>query len=241
MLLKSFAFFALVFITFLLFASEVDASFVFIDKDGRISVNVLASEDAVSLSVPGDKDITINKINEPGSDLEGKITLKNTEEGVSLNIKDTQQYDVTNIKENLVEIEQRGDEKKVLISLNQGSFELRQDDFSVLTKNSVYIDAKKNKISVETQTGEKYLYIFPYDAVQSVLRAKALKWVYKIPFELTENNNDLSYKMEGYKNYNMFNIFNYKVPITAYVSASTGEVINTTAPAWLYIFDILFG
>ena len=50
----------------------------------------------------------------------------------------------------------------------------------------------------------------------------------------------MSYVIRGEKIFNIFNIYDYGVDITARVSVSTGELVGIDDPEWLKSINFLF-
>jgi hypothetical protein len=123
--------------------------------------------------------------------------------------------------------------------LDNGRFSISQKGVSAVTDYSIKIDPQENKIMVETALGNNFLAVLPFDAVQSALRTKAMTKVSGQPLLLSEEDNNLAYTISGAKEINLFHIYNFKVPVEAKISASTGEVYSTNEPVWLKIISYL--
>jgi hypothetical protein len=215
--------------------SPLASSFVVVDSEGKVIVNVLA-EEASLLSVPEPAGLDVKNLADQSSG-NRLISLAKNGNDISLKVGDEKSFDVTNWKDNLVEVEEKENVKKVVISLKDGHFVISQEGFTALTDFPIQIDPRKNRFIIGTPSGEKYLAILPYDAVQSALRSKAVTTVDPEPLKITEEEKDLSYLVAGKKSLNIFNVYNLTFAVEAKVSASTGEILSTNEPAWLKVLS----
>ena len=150
------------------------ASLLVIDKDGIITWNVLSDAD-VTLDIPRHSYIEVRTLDESEKEAASQVSLKKDENKISLVVSSDQKervLDVTNWDEDLVEVEERPETQKVKIGIKEGIFSITQKGIVALTEFPIIIDSKTAQLSVETPTGNRYLSIFPYDAVEAVLRAK---------------------------------------------------------------------
>lgn len=222
-------------LTFLLLFSrliqEARASFVTIEKDGVVVVNVLASE-TTSLVVPKPSSLAVTSAADEQYP-KNLISLAKDGSEISLKIGKDKTFDVTSWKEDLVLIEERQDAKEISISLKDGFFVISQEGVSAATQYAINVDPEENRLSLDTPTGEKYLAILPYEALESALRARVISKIENKDLQITEENKDLAYTINGEKSFNLLNVYNLVMPIEAKVSASTGEVLSTNEPVWL--------
>ena len=105
---------------------------------------------------------------------------------------------------------------------------------------SVNIDPYENQLSLTTRTGKKYLKVLPFDAAQSILRTRLINNINSEPFKIVEGEKGLSYVINGNKVISVLNVYDIEIPITARVSALTGEVIAIDEPSWLKPLSFLF-
>lgn len=223
-------------ILFLFFTSEALASsLVTVGQGGVVVVNVLAKETS-SLEVATKSDIEIKDVANSGEsgDL---ISLAKSGEEVNLKVGNSKSFNVTDWQENLIEIEERDNAKKVTVSLKDGKFIISQEGFIASTDFPLEIDPVKNHFIVATSSGEKYLAVLPHDAAQTALRAKALSSVNPENLTIIEEGKDVGYALLGEKSVNLFNVYTLTIPVEAKVSASTGEVISTNEPVWLKLLS----
>lgn len=219
------------------FPQEVSASFVEVDGQGKVIVKVLSSEaNSLPVNKPDDLEVKRAAGEESGADL---ISLARDGERISLSVGNEKRFDVTSWEEDLVEVEERDNVKKILISVKDNRFIIRQEEVSAVCDFPIRIDPVKNRFTVETPSGEKYLAVLPYDAAQSALRAKAISSFSNSSMDITEEEKDLSYSVKGEKSLNILNVYRLNLPVTAKISASTGEVLGTDEPVWLKILSFL--
>lgn len=212
------------------------ASLVTISKDGEVIENVLADSDSTVLNVPKTS-FDVKKVAE--GDTNDNVYLTKNEGKISMVLSGGKTLDVTNWKEDLVEVEERGDTKKLNIFLENGLFNIKQGSIVATTEFPITINPKDNRFSLETPSGEKYLAILPDEAVNIALRAKTVTEVYQDKIAISEENKDLCYVVAGKKNINLFNVYNLGVEVTAKISASTGEIVGTDEPVWMKVISLL--
>ena len=80
--------------------------------------------------------------------------------------------------------------------------------------------------------------LLPYDAAQSLLRTKIATNVNAEDMKVVEFEKDITYLVNGEKVVNLFNIYDLKLPVSAHISASTGEVMMVE-PSWLGVVNYL--
>jgi len=234
-----------IFLFFFVFASSAKAdTLLVIGNQGEIIWNVLSSTDSISLKMPEREylDITGIAVGETGEDT--KITLAKEGENINLNIASDEgdkNLDVTNWQDDLIEIEERGETKKLAIRIKDGKFNIEQEGMMVSTDYPINIDPQKNEISVETPSGTRFLSILPIEAAEAILRAKVMTRLTSEQSSLVEGERgELVYEMSGEKVLNLFNLVDYPVEVKTKVSALTGEIVNIDQPTWLKIISFLF-
>ena len=225
---------ALISVGFVFLVPSAQAALVSVDKVGTITVKVLGKE--TTLAVPEPASLEVKSAGDSASTT-NLISLAKEGDKVNLKVDGEETLDVTNWTEDLVEIEERENAKKIIITLVEGKFVITQEGVSATTAYPVSIDPEKNRFMVTTPSGEKYLAILPFEAMESVLRAKAVTKLSDNNFEITEEGKDLSYAVAGEKSLNLFNVYDLNLPIEAKVSASTGEILSTNEPVWLKLLS----
>jgi hypothetical protein len=228
------------------FSSEVEAtSLISINKEGEVIFNVLSSKDEIALGIPKRELLEVREIAAGSSaSFNSRISLTKQEDKLLLKVKTNEgekDLDVTNWEEDIVEIEERGEVKKVIIGLVGDKFKLEQEGVIVLTDYPINIDPTKNELSVLTPSGSRFISVLPIEAVESLLRARAMnRFKVDKKVQLTESERgELIYVIEGERVINVFNLLTYSVPIRAKVSALTGEIIFIEQPLWLKVLGFL--
>ena len=217
---------------------------VTVDSNGYIYWNVLAAESPSGLQVPKASDISIKQIAQVDSNLGASVALSKNGGQVNLVVSTgsaKKEINVSNWKQDLVEIEERPQVQKLNIGLENGKFSLRQGGVTALTDLPIQIDAKSAGLSVLTSTGNRFVSILPVQAVDTLLRAKYISRLTSTnSMELNEDaSNNLVYQIKGEKIINILNVYNYKVDVEGSVSASTGEVLSVNEPTWLKLFGFM--
>jgi hypothetical protein len=221
----------------ILSAKEASASIILIDKNGEIVWKVLSSESSVALAVPK-QSLLVKDVADLGS-ADEEISLNRDEGKVSLRVGE-ENLDVTNLGNDLVEIEERGETKRVEIGLQGDKFSIIEGGITVLTSLSININPTENRLSIVTSTGEKFLNILPFEAAQVALRSRYLTKIDQKTFDLTEENKDISYSIAGQRVINVFNLIKLDIPVQTKVSASTGEILTVEQPTWLKVLGFVF-
>ena len=222
----------------LFFPSRVEASLLVVKSDGELVLNVLSSESALVLEIPDYGQLGVKKAATEGETSEN-ILLSREDNKISLRIGESKFFDVTDWKEGVMEIEERPESKSIHIDLWENKFRIQSEGVFALTDLPFSVNPSKDKFSVTTPSGEKYVAILPHEAVQTVLRAKVLSQTDKA-LDLVEEAGVLSYLVKGKKVINLFNFYDLKVAVTAKVSASTGEIYFIEQPPWLRVLGVLF-
>ena len=227
-------------ITFLFFLSTrpAKASIIAIDKNGNITWKILAYESPLALEVPKQNLEVKNVTNTDSSNREISLTKEDGKERLKVGENDT--LDVTNMGDSLVEIEERGDIKKIEIGIKGDKFSIKEGEILALSSYPINIDPIENRLSVVTPSGKKYLGIFPYEAAQVALRSKYINKINQKTFDITEENRDVSYLITGDRVINLFNIIKINIPVTTKISASTGEILSVEQPMWLKVLGFMF-
>lgn len=223
---------------FLISTKQVDASLMVIDSEGDINWKVLSYESSLALDVPEDTNIEVTKVANDRANSKTIVTLKKENDRITLSEVGGRELDVSSWENDVIEVEERGDVKKLKVTIDDGKFALEQDGVKAVTEYPIEIDAKENNISVETETGYKYLALLPYDAAQSLLRTKIATNVNAEDMKVVEYEKDITYLVNGEKVVNLFNIYDLKLPVSAHISASTGEVMMVE-PSWLGVVNYL--
>lgn len=232
-------------IFYFLLAGSVKASLVNVGQEGDVIVKVLSSEDSIALEIPQSDYLEVKNIAKEIPDPESKISLDKNEGEIMLKVatkSGEKSLDVTNYEDEVIEIEERPQTKKVAISIVDNKFVIKQGGVSAITDYEINIDPASARLTLVTKSGLKFLSILPRQAVETMLRSKLVNRLNRQDrFEITEEKGgELAYVVSGEKTFNVFELFEYAIPVVARVSASTGEILEIEQPEWLNSLNFLF-
>lgn len=239
---KLFTLIIVLFSVFSLSVRQVDASLLVVTPDGQLVWNVLSDETSFSLDTPRHSSIEVKKVGAEDGKKDSLISLKREEGKISLIVSSDNEIRELNVTENqkeLVEIEERPETQKLAIGIVGDKFSLKQKNILALTSYPIEIDAKSAKLFVMTSKGNEFLSILPLQAIESALRSRLISQTAG-SLEIIEHVEGLGYKIEGTKVFNLLNVFEYSIPVTAFVSASTGEILQIDSPTIFKYLDFLF-
>ncbi|OGM26697.1 hypothetical protein A2962_05355 [Candidatus Woesebacteria bacterium RIFCSPLOWO2_01_FULL_39_61] len=226
----------------LTYTNSVSASILVIDSEGEITWNVL-SFDSSNLSIPQSSSIEVKGLAKGKTDANSVVSLEKDSGGkISLTVASDngeRKLDVSDVKEELIELEERPSVQKMTIGVYENSFSLVQKGIKALTEFPLSVNPKTAKIVLETPTGEKYLSILPYEAAEMTLRTKWLNKIIGSQVKIIEENRELQYQVFGERVFNLLNIYEYSVPVEVRLSTSTGEVLSVKAPIWYKVVGFL--
>jgi hypothetical protein len=152
-----------------------------------------------------------------------------------------QTLSVTKEDTTLIEIEERPETQRVKIGVKDGLFTLKQKEFTATTSYPLTIDASSARLSAVTQTGEKFIAILPFEAIESAMRSKILTQVDGNQFSIIEEEQELQYKIIGKKVFDILSLYQFEIPVETYVSASNGEIVKIDSSTWYRFLNILVG
>lgn len=215
-------------VCFLFNSSTIYGALVTVNPEGEMVWNVLGDV-SDNLKIPQKPDLKITNVStliSLNSD-NGKIVLNN--------------IDVSNIKDNLVEIEARPNSNNLKIKNDNGQFNIEENGINALTSFPITIDPVKNELAVETASGTRIISVLPYEATLTLIRNKTIDNVKDNKILLLENSKgELQYEVNGSKNFNLLNVISIKADITSLISASNGEVLEIKGPEWLKFVGFIF-
>lgn len=200
---------------------------------GSVSAKALATitpTHQIVWSVLGDSTFEVKKVAYAST---GQISLKADGGKVYMN-----NSDVSGWNGNLVEIDERPQVKHLTVSSQGDTFIIEQEGVKATTSLPLSIDPAKDKFSITTGNGNIFVLVAPFEAVESAKRSRFLTDYKTVKIE--EKDGDLVYKIEGDKSLNVFNIFDYKIPVTVDVSPSTGNIVSIEGSQVFKIFGFLF-
>jgi hypothetical protein len=233
----------LVLILFVLTPKGVFAALATVDKEGNVIINVLSEQDSFDNSsastlevVGGTPEVKYANAN---------IALTKDKDKLSMSILSSsggKDFDITNYKDNVLEIEERPAVEKISISVDNGSFMINQGNINAQTDYQIQVDPKKGKLALETPTGYKFLSVLPKQAASLLLRSKLASKVLpeNTAYLLEDDKGNLYYDITAEKVIPLFNIYDYQFNVRAKVSATTGEIISVDEPTWYRFLNFLF-
>lgn len=219
------------------------ASMVTVTESGEVRWNVLSDEDELTPENMDRSYIEVKKVAEEKPGDSTQILLAKEDDKISLTLTTdnrTKTMDVSGWSSDLIEIEERKDVQRVQVALEGDQFSIINNGIKAITSLPLVIDSDTSEISLKTSTGEGYLLVFPYEAVESLIKTKIINRLPGKMVSIVEENGDLVYKIDGFKVFNLFDLYEYEVPIKSNVSAATGEILYIDAPGWLKVINYLF-
>lgn len=111
----------------------------------------------------------------------------------------------------------------IKVSTNSGNLELETPKFKAQTKLPLSINHGTKQLVASTSAGLRVINTLPDQALQNALGAGIL--AKNNLAELSENNGELVYKIDGTKNLKIFGFIPVNIPIKVNVSAETGSVV----------------
>jgi len=234
------------FILLLLFSpSAVHASLVNVTSGGEVIVKVLSQEDSVELEIPRSDQLIVKDVVEVNSNPSAKLSLTREEGKVELSVtsdRGDKSLDVSGYSGEIIYIEERPQVNKISIGLEGDEFTITEKGITALTTYEINVDPENATLTLATPSGGRFLAILPKQAVDSLLRAKTITVISQSNvINLLERDGGLQYVVSGVKRLNLFNLLNFPIDVTAYVSASTGEIVEIEQPQWLPIVGYLLG
>ena len=230
---------ALVFI----FPKSASANFVSVNPKGEIVYSVLSASDELSLEIPKSAELKVKEVAKEKPSSEGIISLSNADNKISMSVdygSSKEQFSFSQSNDELIQIEERPAVQQLSIGLDGDKFTLVQRGITALTNFPISVNSKTAKITVTTERGDRIVSVLPYGAVESLLKAKILSNVNENKLDLVESDSELAYHVVSAKLLNLLDVYSYSVPVSAYVSASTGEVVKVEAPIWFRFIDFIF-
>jgi len=227
----------------LFFPVGASAKLLSIQEDGEIVWSVLSSGVDVDLEIPKASNIEVTEAANSIPSKDAKISLHREGDKISMVVNAgtfERELDVTDWEESVIEIEERPELRQVAINVVDGRFAIKQRNIIALTEFPISIDSKTAKLSVTTESGDRLVSVLPYNAVESLVRTRIITRIAEGGVDLIEKERELTYKVNGEKLLNLFNVYEYPVLMSIAVSASTGEIVKIDAPIWYKAISFLF-
>lgn len=227
--------------TFLFFHSSTAsyASYITVHPDGELIVNVLADEDENGGSTMEVTKLAENSVTKtPGV----RISKSNdTVQMVITNLDGTKELHIPEKTDTLIEIEERPETQKLSIGIQADQFFVRQKKYIALTNYPLSIDAQSAHLVATGASGDTLLSILPVEAAESTLRSGIVSNITDNTMQLVEEDNGLQYKISGEKVFSFLNIYDYAVPVDAYVSVADGAIEKIDSTTWYRFMNFLVG
>ena len=212
---------------------------VLINKKGEVIVKVLGITSGEKMKIVGIS--TLESSNGVYSN-NAQVSLTLTGEDVRVDIKSAdgvKTLNATDWDEEIVEIEERGDVKKISIQRQDNSFLISQGVVVAKTQFPIVIDSKRGELSVITATGSRHILRYPQDVAETLKNTKIVSLYDNIKITERENG-ELIYEVKGEKAIKILGLFNVRGNVDVDVSASSGEVLTINEPLWLKILGLIF-
>jgi hypothetical protein len=230
-----------VFSLFVLSTKSADASLLRFNRDGTLQWNVLglndsvdaAYESAMEVKKIADKVVSGGSIPVSISNEDGKVFL-------SYGADDSAPVDITGYESEIVEIEEKDAPRTISIAATPSGFAIKQRGITAETSYPINITSPENKLSLTTNSGERFLTILPYEAVNLIIKTNIISTVVGGQVTLVEKDEgEMAYVVRGEKHIVLFNVFAFQVPVNVEVSATSGTVLNIDQPLWYSVVDFL--
>ena len=228
---------------FLLYPPRASAKLLLIKGDGELVWSVLSSGTDVSLEIPKASYLEVKEAANTKLSNDARILLQKDGDKISMVVDDekyVKELDVTDWEDSILEIEERPELQQLLINVVDGKFAIKQKGIVAFTEFPISIDTKTAKLSVTTESGDRLVSILPFNAVESLVRTRMISRIAEAGVSLVEEERELTYKVNGEKLLNLFDIYEHPVQMSIAVSASTGEIVNIEAPMWYKAISFLF-
>lgn len=240
---KSIAFLAVLFTLGLVLPTNASAKLLSIRDDGEVVWSVLSSGVDVDLEIPKASQIEVKEAANAKPTKDARILLQKDGEKISMVVNSDsyeKELDVTDWEDSVIEIEERPELRQVTINVVDGRFAIKQKNVIALTDFPISVDSQTAKLSVTTESGDRLVSVLPYNAVESLVRTRIITRISEGGVDLVEEERELTYKVNGEKLLNLFNVYEHPVQMSIAVSASTGEIVNIDAPIWYKAISFLF-
>jgi hypothetical protein len=223
----------------LLGVKPAQASILTIGKTGEVKLNVLSAQDSTTEG----ETIAVSKSSVDMGEADMPISLFRKDGKYILNVagKDGEKnFDITDYKDNVLEIEDRPSVKKIGIGLSDNQFFIEQAGIKAKTLYQINIEPQKSRITILTPTGYKFLTVLPKDALDILLMSKSISSLGENgTISITEDSEgNLFYEVAGIKRIGVKDVYMYDAPVSAKISATSGEVLEVNQPIWLKILSL---
>lgn len=178
----------------------------------------------------------------------GQIKLRaENEQGKEVEVENEELDEMGN------EAEEELEKKGIKIATGSGKPVLAKNNVAALTDFPLSIDVATNKLIVTTPAGQKVVTILPDQAIQNLLDTNIISRVDSSSdpaltdelgqlsgvVKLEIKNEKIVYKVKGTKSHRLLGFIPVNASTTVFVSAETGETIETEQPFITSIIDLL--
>jgi len=234
-----------IFIVIVLFfgfsVKPANAALLNFTKNGELYWNVLGLENTVESAY--NSALEVQKIaNHLVSGEPIPVVLSNENGHVLLSYGKSPEkpVDITGYDSEIVEIEGDNSARTVSIAATDNGFIIQQKGIIAETQYPITIDSPRNRLSLNTDTGNRLLSVLPFDAVNQIIRTNIISSVLEAKITLVEKEEgEVAYVVQGEKQIILLNIIALQVPVNVEVSALTGSVIKIDQPLWYSALDFL--
>ncbi len=224
---------------FAFFVPFAHASFLTIDKDGKIIEKVLATEAENTNGTMKVIKLAESMVNTPPA-----VSLRKDNGSVQMvvtNTDGTKELHVPKKTDTLVEIEERPETQKIAIGVVGDQFFVREKNYTARTSYPIKIDAQSAHLSATAEGGDMLLTILPEEAAEATLRSGYVSKITDNTMELLENDGKLQYKISGEKIFSLLHVYDYTVPVDTFVSVSDGSITKIDSSTWFRFMNFLVG
>ena len=175
---------------------------------------------------------------------DGRVTIKaKTEAGEGIPERD------------LFKIVDRADKSGIKIATAGGELLVARNQIGALSNFPLQINLNTNQLIVTTPAGQKIVAILPDQAVQNMLAANVISRLGPAAIaqatltdkvasvsgviQLAQQNNIPVYEIAGIKQFNLLGFIPLERPVTAVVSAESGELVTTQQSLLTRVIDLL--
>lgn len=225
--------FILAILIFLFNPSVASASLVTKTRNNEIEVKVL-----------GANTFSLNSAAESIGGIISNFSISIEENNLILSLSDkkvTKNLNLENFEGDVLEIQRNEDKDRVVVASKDGSFYIKQRGVLAATNHTLSVNNNENKLILNTEDGDKYIYVYPYEALEPLIKTKLIDEIAETGeinlIELEEG--EIVYLIKGVREHNILGLFNLPVNVEISVSAKTGNVISIDAPTWSKILNIL--
>lgn len=229
---------------FISVSSPVHATYVTVTKDGEVVTKVLADSDEQVMKKGKPEKIDVTKVGEHESSTNPTVSLSKQDDKLQIlvaNAEGSKTLAVPEKQDSLVEIEERPEIQRISIGFVDNQFSVRQRGFTALTNFPLTVDAKNARIVATTTTGDTFISVLPLEAVQSMIRSGIVTSVTDNTLTMLEVGKELQYKIKGEKIFSLLHIYDYAIPVEAYISATDGSIRRIDSSTWYRFLNILMG